>query len=82
MDEQLLDTQLEPIYNSSVETQDVVEKTGRKPWTIRDEWQERERERERELGKSMFVARHDGDENLETFSCYFIDLVGFVLRPS
>ena len=55
-DLKVLDDQLELIYKSSVQTQDVVYKTNRKRWTI-------ETNGEKESGKSMLTARHDDDDN-------------------
>ena len=55
-DVQELDDQLEPIYNSSVWTQDVAWKTCRKRWTT-------ETNGERESGKSVLKALHDDDDD-------------------
>ena len=54
MDEQRQDDQLEPIYNSSVPTQDVALKTSRERWTI---------ETSGEGGSEgcVLVTRHDDD---------------------
>ena len=55
MDEQWLDDQLEPIYNSSVPTQDVAWMTSRELLTI-------ETGGERGSGRPVLAARHhDGD---------------------
>ena len=54
---QVLDNQLELIYNSYVWTEDVVKKTCRKRWMI-------ETNGERESGKSVLGAQHDDDDNL------------------
>ena len=56
INEQRLDDQLKPIYNSSVPIQDVA-------WRI---WRERltiETGGERGLGKSVLAARHDDDDD-------------------
>ena len=55
MDEQMLDAQLEHIYNLSVRTQDVVLRTCRKRWAI-------ERNGERESEKSVQAALHENDD--------------------
>ena len=55
MDMQMLDDQLELIYNSSVWTQDIVYKTCRKCWMM-------ETNGEKESRKSVLVACHDNDE--------------------
>ena len=52
MDEQRRDDQLEPIYNNSVQIQNVALKTYREWWTI-------ETGSGRGSGKSVLVARHD-----------------------
>ena len=57
MDEQMLDHQLELIYNSSVQTQDVAWKASLKWWMI-------EIDGERELGKSMLEVQHDDDVDI------------------
>ena len=51
-----LDDQLELIYNSSVETQDVAGKTYRKQWTI-------EMNGEGGSRKSVLSARHDDNND-------------------
>ena len=56
MDEQRLDDQLEPTFNSSVLLQDVALKTYQKRWMI-------ERGGRRESGRSMLVMRHDDDDD-------------------
>ena len=67
-DEQVLDDQIELIYNNSVRTQDVVEKTCWEKWMI-------ETNDERELGKSvlpawisltlsLLLSLHDDDDNI------------------
>ena len=56
MDEQRLDDQPEPIYNSSVSIQDVAWKTFRERWTI-------ERGGEKGSGRSVQAARHDDDDD-------------------
>ena len=45
MDMEVLEDQLEPIYDNSVRTQDAVERTSQERWMI-------EKNGERELGKS------------------------------
>ena len=55
-DEQVLDDQLELIYNSSVQTQDVGKKNGRKCWTI-------ETNSERELRKSVLAALQNEEDD-------------------
>ena len=59
MDKQVLDVQLEHIYNSSVQKQDVVWRTCRKQRMI-------EMIGERESGKSMQVTRHDDDDEVNS----------------
>ena len=54
MDEQRQDNQLEPIYNSSVQIQDVALKTYWEQWVI-------ETGGGRGSGRSMLVVRHDVD---------------------
>ena len=54
MDEQRLNDQLEPIYNSSVLIQDIVKKTSQERWTI-------ETVGERGSGKSVLARWHDDD---------------------
>ena len=56
MDEERLDDQLEPIYNSSVPKQDITLKTFQERWTI-------EMSGERGSRRSMLVARHDDDDD-------------------
>ena len=56
MDEQRLDDQLEPMYNSCVLTQDEAWKTFRERWTI-------ETGGEKGPGRSMLVAQHDDDDD-------------------
>ena len=56
MDEQRLDDQLEPTYNSSVPIHDVALKTCRKRWTI-------EKGSRKGSGISVLMARHDDDDN-------------------
>ena len=56
MDEQRLDYQLNPIYNSSVLIQDVDLKTYRERWTI-------ENGGERGSERSMLAAWHDDDDD-------------------
>ena len=56
MDEQRLDDQLEPIYNSSVLIQDVAWKTSQEQWTI-------ETGGERGSGKSMLAVWHDDNDD-------------------
>ena len=56
MDEQRLDNQLEPIYNSSVPIQDVAWKICRERWTIG-------MGEERGSGKSVLVVRYDDDDD-------------------
>ena len=59
-DVQVLADQQELIYDSSVQTQNEVEKT----WMdVRDEWWGRERERERESGKPVLAAPDDDDDD-------------------
>ena len=55
-DVQVLDDQLELIYNSFERTQDVVKKTCRKRWIIGANGQ-------RESGKSVLAAWHDDDDD-------------------
>ena len=50
------DDQLEPLWNSSVQIQDVALKTSRERWTI-------EKGDERESGRSELAAWHDDDDN-------------------
>ena len=58
-EEQVLDDQLDLIYNSCVQTQEVVKKTYRKRWTM-------EMNDKRELWKSVLKARHDdGDDEID-----------------
>ena len=54
MDEQRLDDQIEPIYNSFVPIQDVAWKTSQERWTI-------ETDGERGSGRSKLVAQQDDD---------------------
>ena len=54
MDEQSLDDQQEPIYNSSVPIWDVAWKTSHERWTI-------ETGGERGLGRSVQTTQHDDD---------------------
>ena len=56
MDEQKLDDQLEPIYNSSVLIQDVAWRNYRERWMI-------ETGGERGPGGSVLAARHDDDDD-------------------
>ena len=56
MNAQVLDDQQEPIYRSSVLTQDVAWKTCRTRWMI-------ETYGERGLGKSVLAVRHDDDDD-------------------
>ena len=56
MDEQRQDAQLGPTYNSSVPIKDVALKTYRKRWMI-------ERDGGRGSGRSVLIARHDGDDD-------------------
>ena len=58
MDVQMLDDQLEPIYNSSVWTQGVVSVICRKRWMIGTNG-------ERKSGKSVLAARHDDEDCLK-----------------
>ena len=53
---QVLDNQLESIYNSFVWTQDVILRTCQKQWMI-------EMNGKRELGKSVLAALHDDDDD-------------------
>ena len=55
MDEQMLDNQLEPIYNSSVLIQDVALKTSWERWTV-------ETGGKRGSGRSVLAVRHDDDD--------------------
>ena len=55
-DEQVLSVRLEPIYNSLVQTQDVVWRTSRMGGTIRTGG-------EGESGESMHAVRHDDDDD-------------------
>ena len=56
MDEKSSDDQREPIYNSSVPTQDVAWKTCQQQWTI-------ERVCERRSGRFVLAARDDDDDD-------------------
>ena len=56
MDKQRQDDQLEPLYNSFVQIQDVAFKTYRERWTI-------ETGGERESGISVLAVRHDDDDD-------------------
>ena len=56
MNEQRLDNQLEPTYNSSVPIQDVAWKTFRERWTV-------ETGGERGSGRSVLAARHNDDDD-------------------
>ena len=56
MDDQRLDDQLEPIYNSPVLIQDVAWKTSRERWTI-------EMGGERGPGRCVLAARHNDDDD-------------------
>ena len=56
-DAQVLYDLLEPIYNSSVRTQDIAWKTRRKRWMT-------ETDDEKELGKSVPAAGHDDDDDI------------------
>ena len=56
MDKQRLDNQLEPIYNSSVQIQDIASETSWEWWTIGPGG-------ERGLGRSMLAAQHDDDDD-------------------
>ena len=56
MDEQRLNEQPEPIYNSSVPIQDVAWKTSRERWMI-------ETGGERWLGRSVLAVWHDDDDD-------------------
>ena len=57
MDEQRLNDQQVPIYNSSMPIQDTAWKTSQERCTI-------ERDGERESGRSMLVVRHDDDDDV------------------
>ena len=74
MDEQRLNDQLEPIYNSSVPIQDVAWKTSRERWTI-------ETVGETGSGESLLTAPHDDDEwsNSNMFNI-FIEIVALLAR--
>ena len=61
MDAQKQDDQLEPMYNSSVQIQDIELKTSQVQWTI-------ETGGERESGKSVLVARHDDDDDINWYT--------------
>ena len=66
MDEQRLDDQLEPIFNSSVMIQDVAWKTSRERWTIKTSG-------ERESGRSMQAEQHDDDDDMiSSISIHFL----------
>ena len=56
MDEQKMDDQLEPTYNSSLPIQDVALKTCWKQWTI-------EKGGKKGSGISALMARHDDDDD-------------------
>ena len=62
MDEQTLDDQLKPIYNSSVPIQDVAWKTSRERLTI-------ETSGERGSGRSVLAAQHDDDDDETKYAC-------------
>ena len=53
---QVLDDQIEPIYNSSERIRDVAWKTCRKRWTI-------ETRGERALGKPVLATQYDDDDD-------------------
>ena len=55
MDEQRQDDQLEPIYNNSMQIQDVALKTYQERWTI-------ETRGGRWSGRSMLAVWHDDDD--------------------
>ena len=61
-DEQRQDEQLEPIYNSSVEIQDVALKTYRERWTI-------ETSGRNGSGRSVLVVWHDDDDDDDNDEC-------------
>ena len=54
MNEQILDDQLEPIYNSSVPIQDIAWKSSREQWTS-------ETGGRRGSGRSVLAVQHDND---------------------
>ena len=56
MDEQKLDDQLEPTYNSSVQIRDVALKTYWKQWTI-------EKGCDKGSGIAVLMMRHDDDDD-------------------
>ena len=70
MDEQRTDDQLEPIYNSSVQIQDIAVKTSREWWTI-------ETGGERGSGRSMLAVQHDDDDD----DVYLLSMTVFKLFP-
>ena len=55
MDEQRQDDEVEPLYNSSEQIQDVALMTNRKQWTIEEGGR-------KGLGISMLVEQHDDDD--------------------
>ena len=69
---QVLDNQLELIYNSSVWTQDV-------PWKTRQKWWMTEMDSEWELGKSMQAAWHDDNDNITWLKQFKLWLVPAVV---
>ena len=71
MDEQSLDDNLEPIYNSSVPIQDLAWKTSRERWTI-------ETCGERGSERSVQAVRHDDDDDDDGPSSK--DYLAFVLQ--
>ena len=71
-DEQILNDQLDAIYNNAVPILDIARKTCRKRWSIETigEW---------ESGRSVIAARHDDDDDdqlyeIDQFICRKIDL--------
>ena len=72
MDEQRLDDQLQPIYNSSVPIQNVAWKTYREQWTI-------ETDGEKGSGRSVLAARHDDDDD-DDDDCHTQDTPIFEVR--
>ena len=71
MEKQVLDDQLEPIYNSFVPIQDVAWKTSRERWTI-------ETGGEGRSGKSALAARHD--DNTYVYIYMYIYIIVSLVR--
>ena len=67
-DEQELDDQLEPIYNSSVLILDVAWKTHRTQWTI-------ETSSERGSEKPVLVQRHEDEDDIYAIYASYAKIV-------